>query len=155
MTPGEIREEILDILSDIAPDEDLSDLKDEVAFRDQLELDSMDFLDIVMELRKRYRVQIPEEDYEQLASMQQHRRVSGADHEGHGESLTDRGGCQIRRRVQAAAIVHRDTHSSGLRLPCMTRSLLALDCRACRLVSASRITTSGCACWSGTRRSAD
>lgn len=69
MTPGEIREEILDILSDIAPDEDLSDMKDEIAFREQLELDSMDFLDIVMELRKRYRVQIPEADYEHLASM--------------------------------------------------------------------------------------
>ena len=69
MTPIEIREEILDILGDIAPDEDLSGLVDETAFRDQLELDSMDFLDIVMELRKRYRVQIPEEDYEQLASM--------------------------------------------------------------------------------------
>ena len=31
--------------------------------REQFELDSMDFLDIVMELRKRYRVQIPEDDY--------------------------------------------------------------------------------------------
>ena len=70
MTPAEIHDEILDILSDIAPDEDLSNLKDDVAFREQLELDSMDFLDIVMELRKRYRVQIPEGDYEQLASMQ-------------------------------------------------------------------------------------
>jgi acyl carrier protein len=29
----------------------------------------MDFLDIVMELRKRYRVQIPEDDYLELASM--------------------------------------------------------------------------------------
>ena len=37
--------------------------------REQLQLDSMDFLDIVMELRKRHRVQIPEEDYGQLASM--------------------------------------------------------------------------------------
>ena len=36
--------------------------------REQLELDSMDFLDIVMELRKRYRVQIPEDDYLELAS---------------------------------------------------------------------------------------
>ena len=37
----------------------------------------MDFLDIVMELRKRYRIQIPEEDYAELASMQQHgRRIS-------------------------------------------------------------------------------
>jgi acyl carrier protein len=69
MTPVEIREEILDILGDIAPDEDLSGLVDETAFRDQLELDSMDFLDIVMELRKRYRVQIREENYEELASM--------------------------------------------------------------------------------------
>ena len=70
MTPTEIREEIIDILSDIAPDENLDGLDDAVAFRDQLELDSMDFLDIVMELRKRYRVQIPEEDYGHLASMQ-------------------------------------------------------------------------------------
>ncbi len=70
MTPAEIRDEIVDILSDIAPDEDLSDLKDDVAFREQLELDSMDFLDIVMELRKRHRIQIPEEDYNHLASMQ-------------------------------------------------------------------------------------
>ncbi len=53
MTPAEIREEVLDILSDIAPDEDLSNLDDNVNFREQLELDSMDFLDIVMELRKR------------------------------------------------------------------------------------------------------
>ena len=70
MTPVEIRDEILDILENIAPDEDLSKLTDDVAFREQLELDSMDFLDIVMELRKRYRIQIPEEDYDNLASMQ-------------------------------------------------------------------------------------
>jgi acyl carrier protein len=69
MTPAEIRSEIIDILDDISPDEDLDNLKDDVAFRDQLELDSMDFLDIVMELRKRHRVQIPEEEYGHLASM--------------------------------------------------------------------------------------
>jgi len=59
MTPEEIRQAILDILARIVPDEDLSDLDDDVAFREQMELDSMDFLDIVMELRKQYRVQIP------------------------------------------------------------------------------------------------
>ena len=37
MTPNEIRDVILDILEDIAPDEDLTDLKDDIAFRDQLE----------------------------------------------------------------------------------------------------------------------
>ena len=70
MTNAEIRKEIFDILTDIAPDEDLSDLQDDAAFREQLELDSMDFLDIVMELRKRHKIQIPEEDYGELASMQ-------------------------------------------------------------------------------------
>jgi acyl carrier protein len=69
MTTAEISEEILDILSDIAPDEDLSGLVADKPFREQLELDSMDFLDIVMELRKRHKIQIPEADYKQLASL--------------------------------------------------------------------------------------
>jgi acyl carrier protein len=69
MTATDIRSEVLDILSDIAPDSDLSGLDDSKSFREQLELDSMDFLDIVMELRKRHRIQIPEDDYVNLASM--------------------------------------------------------------------------------------
>jgi len=69
MTTAEISDEILDILSDIAPDEDLSGLVADKPFREQLELDSMDFLDIVMELRKRHRIQIPEQDYKELASL--------------------------------------------------------------------------------------
>jgi acyl carrier protein len=69
MTKDDIREEVLDILRDIAPDEDLSQLKDDQSFREQMELDSMDFLDIVMELRKRHRIQIPEDDYVNLRSM--------------------------------------------------------------------------------------
>ncbi len=69
MTRQQIRQVVLDILHTIAPDEDLSNLDDEVPFRDQMELDSMDFLDIVMELRKQYRIQIPEDDYERLATM--------------------------------------------------------------------------------------
>ena len=69
MTPQDIRQVILEILERIAPDEDLSNLDDSQPFREQMELDSMDFLDIVMELRKQYRVQIPESDYEHLATM--------------------------------------------------------------------------------------
>ena len=69
MHPEEIRQVLLDILARIVPDEDLSTLRDDAPFREQIELDSMDFLDIVMELRKQYRVQIPEEEYPQLATM--------------------------------------------------------------------------------------
>ncbi len=69
MVPADIRKVILQILGRIAPDEDLSHLEDSKPFREQMELDSMDFLDIVMELRKLYRVQIPEADYPNLISM--------------------------------------------------------------------------------------
>jgi len=69
MAPADIRQVIVEILERIAPDEELSDLNDAVPFREQMELDSMDFLDIVMELRKQYRVQIPESDYEHLGTM--------------------------------------------------------------------------------------
>ena len=69
MNTAEIKAEIIDILSDIAPDEDVSGLKEDVPLREQLELDSMDFLDIVMELRKRHRIQIPEDDYIHLSSL--------------------------------------------------------------------------------------
>lgn len=69
MNEDQIRQVILDILDKIAPDEDLSELDDAQPFREQMELDSMDFLDIVMELRKRYRIEIPEEDYPNLISM--------------------------------------------------------------------------------------
>ena len=70
MTPDDIRAAIIDILEGIAPDDDLSALDDDKPFREQLQLDSMDFLDIVMELRKRYRVQVPEDDYVELRSME-------------------------------------------------------------------------------------
>ena len=69
MSPDKIRQVILGILMRIAPDEDLTVLNDDVPFREQMELDSMDFLDIVMELRKAYRIQIPEDDYENLVTM--------------------------------------------------------------------------------------
>jgi len=69
MTNEDIALAIKDIIATIAPDEDLADLKPDERLRDQIELDSMDFLDIVMELRKRYSVQVPEEDYGELASL--------------------------------------------------------------------------------------
>ena len=69
MTPEDVRKAILSILSDIAPDEDFTAVNDEEKLRDQFDLDSMDFLDIVMELRKRFNVEVPEQDYQHLVSM--------------------------------------------------------------------------------------
>jgi acyl carrier protein len=69
MTKEECRKLVIDIISDIAPDEDVTSVKPDVRLRDQLQLDSMDFLDIVMELRKRHGIEVPEADYMQLASL--------------------------------------------------------------------------------------
>ena len=66
----EVRSKVLDIIADIALDDDVTGIKDDVALREQLDLDSMDFLDIVMELKKRHKIEVPQEDYTKLASMQ-------------------------------------------------------------------------------------
>lgn len=72
MTKEDVKQIVKDIIEEIAEDDDLNldSLNDEERLRDQLELDSMDFLDIVMELRKQHGIEVPEEDYPQLASLQ-------------------------------------------------------------------------------------
>ena len=69
MTRDQVKEIVLNVISVVAPDADLSNIKSDVRLRDQLDMDSMDFLDIVMELRKRYRIEVPKEDYPRLASV--------------------------------------------------------------------------------------
>ena len=69
METVEVRQKIIDIIEDVAMDDDLENLQDDVSLREQLDLDSMDFLDIVMELKKRHKIEVPKEDYPQLATL--------------------------------------------------------------------------------------
>ncbi|MBU0484698.1 MAG: acyl carrier protein [Proteobacteria bacterium] len=69
MTREEIKDVVVEIIQDIDEDADMDNLAADQPLRDQLDLDSMDFLDIVMELRKRYKLQIPEADYPELATL--------------------------------------------------------------------------------------
>ncbi len=69
MTDPEIRSAVLDIIQDVAGLDDLPEIDGDKALRDQIELDSMDFLDIVMELRKRHKIEVPEADYPKLATL--------------------------------------------------------------------------------------
>jgi acyl carrier protein len=54
MTSEEIKDLILEIIEDIDDEAEFDNLDPDQPLRDQLDLDSMDFLDIVMELRKRH-----------------------------------------------------------------------------------------------------
>lgn len=69
MTSEDVKNLVLDIIEEIAPDENLTNIKPDLPLREQISLDSMDFLDIVMELRKKYAINVPEEDYGALVSL--------------------------------------------------------------------------------------
>ncbi len=69
MTRDQIKDVILEIIEEIDEEADFDNLDADAPLRDQLDLDSMDFLDIVMELRKRYQLQIPEDEYPELATL--------------------------------------------------------------------------------------
>ena len=69
MTESEIRQAVLDIIQDVAGLDDMPEIDGDKPLREQLELDSMDFLDIVMELRKRHKIEVPEADYPKLATL--------------------------------------------------------------------------------------
>ncbi|MGA7979691.1 MAG: acyl carrier protein [Chromatiaceae bacterium] len=60
---------VLDTLIGIAPDIDPSALDPDVAFRDQFEIDSVDFLNFVIGLEKRLGRRIPESDFPRLSSL--------------------------------------------------------------------------------------
>ena len=69
MTKDEIRSAVLRVLGGIAPEADLAGLDPDVGFREQLDLDSMDFLNFVIGLDKELHVAIPETDYPRVATL--------------------------------------------------------------------------------------
>lgn len=69
MTDTEIKKAVLDIILDVAGLDDLPEINGDKPLREQIDLDSMDFLDIVMELRKRHKIEVPEADYPKLATL--------------------------------------------------------------------------------------
>lgn len=62
-TEAEVKTIILDILYTINEDSDLTTLDPEASLKDQLGMDSMDFLDIVQQLKKHHHLDITAEEY--------------------------------------------------------------------------------------------
>lgn len=69
MTKEQIRPIIRKIIGQIVPDEDLNNLKDDIPVREQLGPDPVDPLDIIAELRRCYGVEVCENDYVQLTTL--------------------------------------------------------------------------------------
>lgn len=69
MTQDEIRTIVLRVLGEIAPEADLTRIKPDIDFRDQLDLDSMDLLNFVIGLHKELEIEIPEADYTKMSNL--------------------------------------------------------------------------------------
>ncbi|HXX18299.1 MAG TPA: phosphopantetheine-binding protein [Candidatus Acidoferrum sp.] len=69
MTRDEIRNGIFRALTQVAPEADPSRIKPNLRIRDQLDIDSMDLLNFVIGLHKEFKIDIPEADYPQLATL--------------------------------------------------------------------------------------
>lgn len=68
MTPAELRAAFLEDLTAVAPDLDAATIGDDDHLQDDLGLDSMDFLNVVSALHRRFGLPIPETDYPRLAT---------------------------------------------------------------------------------------
>jgi len=69
MTLDEIRSTLLRCLSDVAPEISDQEIEEDADLRDELDLDSMDILRWVQGIHKALGVEIPEEDYGEIASL--------------------------------------------------------------------------------------
>ena len=69
MTRDEIRAAVLAALRRVAPEVEASALRPDVPIRDQADLDSMDFLNFLMELHAALGIDVPESAYREVASL--------------------------------------------------------------------------------------
>lgn len=69
MTEAQLREAILQALFSVAPESEGERLDPAANLRDQLDIDSMDFLNFLVALKDTVGVEVPEADYVQVASL--------------------------------------------------------------------------------------
>lgn len=64
-----IEKAVIDTLVEIAPDIDPAELEPGVDLRQDLDIDSMDFLNFIIRLHERFAIEIPEADYPRLSTV--------------------------------------------------------------------------------------
>ena len=69
MTGQDVRRVVLDAIRRVAPEIDPSSIRPGERLRGQVDIDSMDFLSIVIDLHDKLKVDIPEGDYGRLTTV--------------------------------------------------------------------------------------
>ncbi|MFN7087189.1 MAG: acyl carrier protein [Burkholderiales bacterium] len=68
-TREQVRAALLEALGAIAPEADLDAIAPDKPLREQLDIDSYDFLNLVIRLHEALGIEVPEADYGQLATL--------------------------------------------------------------------------------------
>ena len=66
---GDVRERVLRVLGRIAPEADLATLDQGADLREQLDIDSMDFLNFAIGLHQEFGIDVPEADHARLRTL--------------------------------------------------------------------------------------
>ena len=69
MTEKQLREVVLRALTQIAPDIDPTEIDPDAEFVEQLDIDSMDFLNIIVAINEQTGIEIPERDYAKVSTL--------------------------------------------------------------------------------------
>ncbi|HTQ75954.1 MAG TPA: acyl carrier protein [Burkholderiales bacterium] len=69
MNESEIRTRVVGVIRSIAPEVEEGELRDDRPLRDQVDLDSMDWLNVLVAVHEKLRVDIPEADYRKLVTL--------------------------------------------------------------------------------------
>lgn len=69
MSEQDVRAAVIGVLKQIAPELEEAELAPERPLRDQIDLDSMDWLNVIVALHERLNVEIPESDYAKLTTL--------------------------------------------------------------------------------------
>ena len=68
-TEQDLRAVVISVLTNVAPDVDPTAIDPDAELLEQLDIDSMDFLNIVVEINSRTGIEIPERDYPKLSTL--------------------------------------------------------------------------------------
>ena len=69
MTEQQLREVVLRALTQVAPDIDPTTIDPDTDLVEQLDIDSMDFLNIIVAINEQTAIEIPERDYSKLSTL--------------------------------------------------------------------------------------
>ncbi|HKI56809.1 MAG TPA: phosphopantetheine-binding protein [Trueperaceae bacterium] len=66
---SEMRELVIDLLSHVAPEADAGAIDPDAGIQDQLDIDSIDFLNFIMAVHEKTGIDVPERDYAKVATL--------------------------------------------------------------------------------------